>query len=65
MTMIVWKFSECSGHFPWWFQYLQNTLTGFEIVTCVKKLPISDDESFLESIFDLSWIFKILLTQNH
>ena len=33
-------------------------------VSSVKKLPISNAESFLEPIFDPNQIYKILLTQN-
>ena len=54
MTKIVWKFSFCSLHFPWWFTYLEKTLIRFNKVSSVKKLPISNGESFLESIFDLN-----------
>ena len=62
--MIVWKFSFCSLHFQRWFQFLEKTLIWFKKVSSVKKLPISDGESFLESIFDLNWTCKILLTQS-
>ena len=34
-------------------------------VISIKKLPISKAESFLKSNFDLSQIWKIILTQNH
>ena len=64
MTKIVWKFSFCSLHFQWWFEFLEKMLIWFKNVSSVKKLPISDDESFLESIFDLNWTYKILFTQN-
>ena len=30
-----------------------------------KNIQISDDESFLDSIFDLRWTYKILLPENH
>ena len=39
-------------------------LIWFKNVIPVKKLPISDGESFLASISYLNWIRKILFTQN-
>ena len=52
MTKIVWKFSFCSLHFQWIFKFLEKMLIWFKTVSSVKKLPISNVESFLQSIFD-------------
>ena len=60
----VWKFSVCTLHFQWWFQYLKKLLISFKKLTSAKKLPISDDESVLESVFDVNGTCKIRLTQN-
>ena len=49
MTMIVSKFSFCFVHFQRRFQFLEKTLIWSKKVSSVKKLPISDSESFLES----------------
>ena len=48
-----------SLYFLWWSKFVEEIL-----ISSVKKLPISNDESFLESIFNLNQIFKILITQN-
>ena len=63
-SQTVWKFSVWSLHFQWWFQFLKKTLISFKKLTSAKKLPINNDESVLESIFDLNWTCKIELTQN-
>ena len=62
--MIVWKLSVCFLHFQWWFQFLEKTLTWCKKVSSIKELPISGDESFVGSIFDLNWTCKKLLIQN-
>ena len=65
ITKIFWKFSFCSLHFQWWFRFLEKMLIWLKKVSTVKKLPICNCESSLYLIFDLHWIFKILLTQIH
>ena len=45
--------------------YDQDCMKIFQKVSSVKKLPISNVESFLKSNFDLNKICKIVLTQNH
>ena len=49
---------------PAMIQISEKMLIWFKKVSSVKKLLISDGESILESIFDLHWTCKILLTQN-
>ena len=63
MNKIVWKFSFWSLQFQRWLEFLEQMLICFKNVSSVKKLPISDGEAFLESIFDLNWTCKILLTK--
>ena len=48
------------------FKFLgkKNMLIWLKNVNYVKKLPINNGESFLESNFDLNQICKILLTRN-
>ena len=65
MTKIVCKFSFRYLNFQPWFEFLEKMVILLEKVSSVKKLPINDGQSFLESIFDLNWTSKILLTQNH
>ena len=64
MTMIIRKISFWSLHLQQWFQFLEKTIITGKKVSSAKKPAISDGESFLESIFDLNWICKILPTQN-
>ena len=64
MIKIVRKFSFCFLHFQWWFECLGKVLILFKNVTPIKKLPISDSESILQSILDLNWIWEILFKQN-
>ena len=63
MTKIFWKFCFCPLHFQWWFNFFEKILIWLKKVSSVKKVTISNDESFLEAIFDLKQIGKILLTQ--
>ena len=60
MTNIVWKFCFCSVHFQWWFKFQEKMPLWLKKFSYVKKLPISNSESFLESIFGLNEICKIL-----
>ena len=53
MTSIMGKFSFCHLNFQWWFNFLEKMFICFKKVSSVNKLPRKNDESFLESIFDL------------
>ena len=64
MNKIVCKSSFWSLHSKPWLEFQKKMFIFFQKVSSVKKLPITDSESFLESIFDLNWTCKILLTQN-
>ena len=48
------KIFFCTAHFQWWFKFLEKILIWFKKVSSVKKLPVTNGESFLESIFDLN-----------
>ena len=52
MNKIVWKLSFLFLHFQWWLKFLDKMLIWFKKVNSVKKLPISNGESILETIFD-------------
>ena len=64
MTIIVWRFSSCSLYFQWWFWFLENTLIWFKQISSVKKLPISDNQDFLDLFLDLNGTCKILLAKS-
>ena len=64
MTKIALKYSFGSLHFQWLFEFLEKMLICVENVSPVKKLQINDGESFLELIFDLSRICKLLFKWN-
>ena len=51
LPVIIW----ISGRTPIWFKKDSS----------VKKVPINDHENFLETVFDLKWTWKILLTESH
>ena len=61
---IVWKSSLCSLLFQGCFDLLVKMFIWFKKVSSVKRLPITDVESSVETIFDLDWKCKKLLTQN-
>ena len=54
MSKIIGKSSFCSLDFQWLFEFLEKMLIWFKNVSAMKKLPITDGEGFLESIFDLN-----------
>ena len=64
MTKTVSKFSFCYLHFQQYFEFLETMLIWLKKLALSINLPISDGESFVESIFDLKSTRKILLTQN-
>ena len=65
MTKIVWKIFFLLSTLPLMIQIpWKKMLICLKNVNFIKKLPVSNGESLLESIFELNQICKILRTQN-
>ena len=65
VTKITWKLFFCSIYLEWRFKILEKALICLKNLSSIKKLAISNVESFLKPNLDLIKILQILVKQNH